>query len=278
MAAFDAFNANGLHSVQIGRVGPGGYLVGGLNALTATDVNTYSEMYKIEGAQSVDFTIGQPVTVPSRAYNNVVANYDYGPDELQSMTMVCGQRDMLFLQAATGINMITIAGRKGHPGITSSGTRNRLVMLLTSEAKDYVSGNAPSWAHLWLFNCSVMDVSSPFTYRGERLWNVSITINPSTVTPFGVTTQSLLSLESHTHYEEVGTYRITAGTYVGNGTADDITTIQDPVSTGASAAWVETTGFAAGTVSAIAANTITLSAAPGSGKFVIVTYGFENWE
>ncbi|MBK8138386.1 MAG: hypothetical protein IPK52_21660 [Chloroflexi bacterium] len=75
--------------------------------------------------------------------------------------------------------------------------------------------------------------------------------------------------------------RVTFVTFVRDNSAVNIPTSQKPVSTGTSKGTVETTGFAAATISSVDDATpynLVYSAAPGSGKFAVARHEFVSWE
>lgn len=275
---FKQWIAAGWDSLQIGRRGPGGYLVGGLAELDATDTNTYSEMYHVIGANSAGYTFNQPQVVDVQGDDRSLGTFKYAAGTNPSFPVTLAARDMNVLQIVTGVAPTAFMDGYLHPGISDEYPRNRVIALLSRQAQFTLSGNDTGYEHLLLLNVDITDVSQNRAYQAAGSWELNFTLNPSNVDFNGLATSASTGRVSTFGYEFTTSKRVTMGAFVGNGTADDITTIQDPISTTLSSVWVETTGFAAGTVSAVGANQLTLSAAPGSGKFAIVSYEFTDWE
>lgn len=282
MVVYDKWIAAGLDSIQVFQRSATGHITGGLTALTSANTNTYSEGYRAIGANNAPVSrpdVGR-VNVPGD--DIVLGQFQFAATELPSFTLTMSAMDMDFAEMLTGIAPYDLAGGTTHPGVPDYVTRRNVTLLLSRQAQSQVTGSlgAQMWEHLWLLNCSMVLTSNPFQYQTAATWDWNVTVSKSGVLPWGATTVETYNLPSMTEVIQTATYRMTAGAFVGNNSADTITTIQDPVSAAHAKAYVQTVDneFASATVSSVGTNSVTLGAAPASGKFAVVVYGFENWE
>jgi hypothetical protein len=190
--------------------------------------------------------------------------------------------DFRFLAAISGVTTVTEAEEVMQPFGMTGVTRAGMILLFTSKAKSQDSGtlNSSGYSHLLLMNCEVTDMGAGSAHQAGATRRYRVTANLSTTLPDGRLVSTVFSTVPggrcagiEFHSED----RVSYAVLVGDAAATDIVTSYQPVSVGTSKATVETTGFAAATVSSVDTTApfgLVLSGAPGSGKFAIGRYEF----
>jgi hypothetical protein len=151
---------------------------------------------------------------------------------------------------------------------------------LSRDLKSKVSGQvgATGFSHLEILNATITYLGTAMNYRGVETHQFQITCNLADNLADGRTVVSVHTETDQLRYRLRSTdKRYTYVSFVGDNAIDDITVPYKPISVAKSKATVETTGFAAATVSAVVTTApylLTLSAAPGSGKFAVARYEF----
>lgn len=282
MVVYKKWIAAGFDSMQIGRRSSTGHLVGGLTALTVSDTNQYSEMYRLRGANNAPVANPQPIRVNIEGDNQVLGQFQFAANELPSFELTLTAMDVDFAQVVSRIDAYPIAGGTSHPGVPDYITRENVTILFSrnAQSQEAASLGVQMWEHLWLFNCDMVLTGGPFVTQGGTSWTWSVTVSKTSVLPWGPTTVETFDTPSMTSLMQTSTYRITAGAFVGNNAATSFTTTQDPVSAAHASVWVQdgSNVFTAGTVNSVGTNSFTLGAAPASGKYGVIVYGFEDWE
>jgi len=170
-------------------------------------------------------------------------------------------------------------------GATYYPSANQLWLMLTRQSKSLVTGStgAKLYEHLEIPRAEVSFLGSALNFQGAAEYNWSVTVNPTDVLPDGRSVSTVFTDAPDgmvSYILHSSDYRMTRTAFVGDGTITAIPISYKAASAGKTHATVETTGFAAGTVSSVSTSspyTATLSAAPGSGKFSIVTHQFLNF-
>jgi hypothetical protein len=279
MTIYKQWIAAGFDSLQIGRRSSTGHLVGGLTALAVSDTNEYSEMYRIVGANAAPVANPTPTRVNIQGDDAVLGQFQFAATELPSFELTM---DFELSEVLSRIDAYPIAGGTSHPGVPDFITRENVTLLFSRKAQSQAPGSlgAQMWEHLWLFNCDMVLTSSNYNWQGGAQWTYSVTLSKTDVLPWGPTTTETYNTPSLTYLMESATYRITAGAFVGDNSAVTFTTTQDPVSTAHTSVWVQNGSdeFTSVTLASVGTNAFTLNAAPGSGKFGVIVYGFQDWE
>ncbi len=281
--SYTAVTAAGFDNMQWGRRSAAGYLTGGSTNLTAANTGLSASMTRHRGALAADIQLPEPTLVPIPGDNAVIATFQFDSDQPVTFVLEMSVLDQAFQQAISGVTAVTEDGEPMMPFGFSGATRNGLILLFTSDAKSAVSAtlNSSGYQNLLLYNCEVSYIGAAFNNRGARVFRYRITANAAANLPDGRAVSAVFSTVSGgvmLGHEFSSVNRVSMACLVGDASEDTITTAYDPVSTGTTKATVETTGFAAATDSSVAANSIVLSAAPGSGKFAIGRYEFVAFE
>lgn len=282
MTIYKQWIAAGFDSLQIGRRSSTGFLVGGLTALTVSDTNQYSEMYRIVGANAAPVANPQPTRVNIQGDDAVLGQFQFASTELPAFELTLTAMDLELSEVLSRVDAYPIAGGTSHPGVPDFITRENVTMLLQRKAQSQAPASlgAQMWEQLWLFNCDMVLTAVNYNWQGGAQYTYSVTLSKTGILPWGPTTTETFNTPSMTYLMQTSTYRITAGAFVGNNAATSFTTTQDPVSAAHASVWVQdgSNVFTAGTVNSVGTNSFTLGAAPASGKYGVIVYGFEDWE
>lgn len=285
MADVLSFIAAGLDSIQWAYRHSGGWSAGAANLL-ASDTGESSSMARLLGANAAPFQQNQPNIVNIPGDNTSLGQFMFKPTDRPTFQLTVSVNDFTFKGAISNLATVDEGDWKWSPNPPAGTVLNPMILLLSRNNQSQDSGSVgdEGWEHLLLFNTQLTYLGSGYNTQGAAVYLFQVIVNDSDTLHDGRTIQSVFGTQKMDSFEWSSANRVTMVTFVGDGTADDVVLTQKPLSplnTAVTRATVETTGFAAGTVSAVdvtAPYGVTLSAAPGSGKFAIITHEFQNWE
>jgi hypothetical protein len=277
--SYTAVTKAGFDSLQWGYRSTAGYFTGGVTNLAATDTGDSSNMTRYNGALNANITLPTPTEVNILGDDTRIAIFQFDGTENIAFDMEMSVNDFRFLAAISGVANVTESAEVMQPFGMTGVTRAGMILLFSSKAKSQDSGtlNSAGYSHLLLMNCEVTDLGAGSAHQAGSTRRYRVTANLSDTLPDGRTVATVFptvpggkcaGIEFHS------VNRVSYAVLVGDAAEDTITTAYDPVSTATTKATVETTGFAAATVSSVSALSIVLNAAPGSGKFAPARYEF----
>lgn len=284
MSAITKWAAGGWKSAQYAHRSPLGYMTGAAG-LAVTDTGESSSMARYRGANTADVSQPEPTIVNIPGDNTTIAQFAFDGDGLMTFIMVMSIKDNDFHYAATGLQAIADGDTEAMPE-NQSGTQNPLFLLFTRDLKSQKAGQvgAAGYEHLELYNCGVQYLGSAWGTKAAVEYRYRVTVNNVDVLPDG----RLVSAVYPTAPGGLmpGITRTSDNLYsysmlVGDGVETQIVTAYKPISIAKSKATLETTGFAADTVTAIditAPYGITPTGTPASGKIAVARYEFLNYE
>ncbi len=280
MSAITKWIGAGFDSFQWSLIDDTANCMNGTANLDATDVGTASPMGRYIGASSAPFAIpaGAPVSV--QGDNVELGSFDFGSDGAVTFTIGMNALDTAFLNAIQGTANVSDGDSEVTPILDSGYIQPRFFLLLSRDLQSKVSGQvgAKGFSHLEILNATITYLGTGYNYRGVESHQFQVTCNRADNLADGRTVASVHTETEQLRYRiRTSDKRYTYVSFVGNNVLTDIPVPYKPVSVAKSKATVETTGFAAATVNAIdntSPYAITLSAAPGSGKFAVVRYEF----
>lgn len=282
---YTAVTKAGFDSLQWSHRASTGYMTGIAN-LTSASTNTGSTMGRVKGTLNANITLPQPTVVNILGDDTRIAVYQFDSTEPITFEVEMSVHDFTFLTGTHSVDAVTESAEVMLPFGMTGVTYNGLILLFSSKAKSQVSAtlNSAGYSHILLFNCEVTDLGSSFAHQTANTRRLRITANTSAYLPDGRTVASVFADVPGgvcAGIEFTSANRVTFVTFVGDNSAVNIPTSQKPVSTGTSKGTVETTGFAAATISSVDDSTpynLVYSAAPGSGKFAVARHEFVSWE
>jgi hypothetical protein len=281
-----AVTSAGFDALQYSRRSSAGVLVGAANLTPTTDDGESSGMARYNGALSASITLPTPTEVNILGDDTRLAVYQFDGVNPIAFDVEMSVHDFAFKQAAEGVSYVTEAEEVMMPIGATGLTRNGLICLFTSRSKSQDSGslNVAGYDHVLLFNTEWTDLGRGHAHQAANTRRWRVTANTSDTLPDGRTVASVfptvpngtcVGIEFHS------TNRVSFAALMGDATATDIVTSYKPVSTATSKATVETTGFAAATISSVDVTDpygLVLSAAPGAGKLAVGRYEFLVYE
>ena len=278
------FTSAGADNLQWSYIAPSGYITGAAN-LDATDTGTSSSAARFKGLNNAAVALPDTTKVATQGDDTILANFMFGASAPFTFNITTQALDTAFLAAACGVTIVTEAERTMFAGATYYPSANQLWLMLTRQSKSLVTGStgAKLYEHLEIPRAEVSFLGSALNFQGAAEYNWSVTVNPTDVLPDGRSVSTVFTDAPDgmvSYILHSSDYRMTRTAFVGDGTITAIPISYKAASAGKTHATVETTGFAAGTVSSVSTSspyTATLSAAPGSGKFSIVTHQFLNF-
>lgn len=284
MPGITNYNAAGFAALQWSRRASGGWITGALN-LAVADEGDSSGMARYKGANTADFALTEPTTVNIPGDDGTRAIFQFDGDGLPQFILEMSDFDQSFYAAARGLASVADGDVQATPLPFVGSIGNPLTLMLTRRLKSAKLGQvgAAGYEHLPLLNCEVGFLGSGYNTKGAAVWRWQVTCNNADVLPDG---RSVSSVFADAPNGEIGAmlltsdYLYTYNAFVGDGIVTSPVLVQKPISVAKTKSTVETTGFAAGTVSAIDTSSpfgYTLSAAPGAGKYAIARYEFANW-
>lgn len=262
-----------------------GYLTGSAG-LTVANTGTSSSMARYRGANTADFALPAPTIVNIPGDDGTRAVFMFDGDGLPTFTMEMSDFDTVFYAAATGLTVVTDGETEAVPMAFAGGSANALGLMFTNRLKSQKAGQvgAAGYEHLELFNCECRYLGRGYNTKGAVVYRWQVIANNVDTLWDG---RDLSSVYTTAPNGELGAVirtsdnRFSYSVLVGDNAVTAVTTAYKPISTAKSKATVETTGFAADTVTAIdttAPYGITPTATAGSGKIQTVRYEFVNYE
>jgi hypothetical protein len=281
-----AVTSAGFDALQYSRRSSAGVLVGAANLTPTTDDGESSGMARYNGALSASITLPTPTEVNILGDDTRLAVYQFDGVNPVAFDVEMSVHDFAFKQAAEGVSYVTEAEEVMMPIGATGLTRNGLIVLFTSQAKSYDSGslNVAGFSHVLLFNTEWTDLGRGHAHQAANTRRWRVTANMSDTLPDGRLISTVFPTVpggQAVGFEFTSTNRVSYAAIMGDATETDIITPYKPVSVETSKATVETTGFAAATVSSVDVTDpygIVLSAAPGAGKLAVSRYEFQNYE
>lgn len=284
MANIQEFAAAGFDSLQWAYRNSNGWHAGEAN-LTSSNTNTSSNMARFRGASSFAFAIPAPPTVVIQGDDGQIANFVFDSSDVLTFNMVTTGMDYDFLSATQGTSIVTEGEWETIPGVITGATRPQLCLLASRKLKGIAGSSGDSgYEHLEILNCEVVYLGSPRDFQAANQHNWQVTLNFSDTLLDG---RAVSAVHSDAPNGELAFRMFTTGarfsyaTLIGNGAATAVVTSYKPISTARCKATIETTGFAADTVTAIdttAPYGITGTGTAASGKAHIFRYEFLNFE
>jgi hypothetical protein len=280
--SYDAVTKAGFDNLQWARRSSAGYLVGSTTVLAAADTGDSASMARYKGALNSNVTLPTPTEVNILGDDTRIAIYQFDSTSSIAFDLEMSVRDFNFIKAFSGLSHVTEAEEVMMPFGATGLTRNGMILQFTSQAKSQDSGtlNTAGFSHLLLFNCEISDLGAGAANQAGGTWRYRVTANLSDTLPDGRLVATVFPTVPGGACAGIEYHSVSRTSYsvlVGDAAEDTITTLYDPKSTTSTKISVETTGFAAGTVSSVAANAIVANAAPGSGKFLIGRYEFNSF-
>lgn len=278
------FTSAGADNFQWSFISSTGYITGAAN-LTASNTGIASTAARFKGINNVALTLPEQTTISTQGDDTILANFRFGPSAPFTFNFTTQALDTAFLAAACGVTIITEVDRTMFAGSTYYPAMNQLWLSWSRQSKSLVTGStgAKLYETVEFPRAEVSFLGSAFNYQGAAEYNWSVTVNPTDVLPDGRSVATVFTDAPDGQVSYImhsSDYRMTRTAFVGDNAIVAIPVSYKAVSAAKTQATVETTGFAAGTVSSVSTTspyTATLSAAPGSGKFAIVTHQFANF-
>jgi hypothetical protein len=281
-----AVTSAGFDALQYSYRSSAGALVGAANLVVTTDNGESSNMARYNGALSASITLPTPTEVNILGDDTRLAVYQFDGVNPIAFDVEMSVHDFAFKQAAEGVSYVTEAEEVMMPIGATGLTRNGLIALFTSRSKSQDSGslNVAGYDHVLLFNTEWTDLGRGHAHQAANTRRWRVTANTSDTLPDGrlistvfptVPNGTCVGIEFHS------ANRVSFAAIMGDNTETDIVTPYKPVSTATTKATVETTGFAAATVSSVDVTDpygLVLSAAPGAGKLAVGRYEFLVYE
>lgn len=285
MAGITKWNGAGFDSLQWTHRSALGYLTGAAN-LTVANVGLSSSMARYRGANTSDFTLPAKTIVNIPGDDGTRATFQFDGDGLPTFNLDMSDFDAVFYAAATGQTVVTDGDTQAVPMPFVGGTSNVLGLMFTNRLKSQTAGQvgAAGYEHLELFNCECSYLGHAWNTKGAIVYRWQVVANNVDVLWDG---RSVDAVYTTAPAGELGAVirtsdnRFSYSVLVGDAAETDITTAYKPISIAKSKATLETTGFAADTVTAIDIVTpygITPTGVPGSGKISVARYEFLNYE
>lgn len=284
MAGATITTGAGFDSVQFSRRSSAGYATGRAG-LTSANTTVYSEAYRLIGANASEITLGEPVVVTNKGDDQPIAQFQFNPTTLPSFGLTTVSQDFTFNNMVSSLSNKTLGGATINAGTPNGIDLNQVITLYTRQAQSLesaTSGDA-QYEHFLFLNSQVRKVGNPLSFQSEGSYTHTVTASNAKRTAWGETLPTAFTGLAQTPLLYMTSqYRMTFGAFVGDNADVAFDVLQTPV--GASNAWAfkesasGSNSFSSATISDITSKTVTLSAAPASGAFVIIFYEFEEWE
>lgn len=285
MSAITKWAAAGWEALQWSYRSNLGYLTGAAG-LTVASTGTSSSMARHLGANTADIALPDPTIVSIPGDNTTIAQFQFDGDGFPEFTIEMSVFDSVFHAAVTGLTAATDGDTEMSQFAFGAYTSNPMFLMLTRDLKSQKAGQvgAKGYEHLELFNTAVRFLGSGFTTKGAAVYRYRVTCNDTDILPDGRTLSTVFSTAPNGRLGGIirsADNRYSYSVLVGDNAETDVTTAYKPISIAKSKAVIETTGFAADTVTAIDTSApygITATGTPGSGKILTVRYEFLSWE
>lgn len=265
----------GLDAIHVAGRTPGG-LFAGYGQLTVADTGDDSGMRRLRGAQVAPVGILEPNRVPVTGDNGRITTFQFASDADNAFTIEMGITDKDFEAFAQGSAVKTIGewdmGLLGSLGPTFAD----VMWLLTRDAQSQESDslNSAGFENMLVLSSQAFPLGDDqFNYQEAGGSRYSAIANQANTSPWGADIGTDFTLADGMVITWFSQYRCMLHCFIGDGTTDDIVVDYTPVTAAKTKAFNATDNVAL-TVSSITAGTktVTLSAAPGSGKLCVVIY------
>jgi hypothetical protein len=284
MANIQEFAAAGFDSLQWSYRNTNGWHAGEAN-LTAANTGISSNMARFRGASSFAFAIPAPPTVAVQGDDGLLASFQFDTSDVLTFNMVTTGMDFDFLNAVQGTAIVTEGEWETTPGIITGAVRPQMILLASRRIKGLAGSSGDSgFEHLEIINAEISYLGSSRDFQAANQHNWQVTLNFADTLPDGRAVNAVhadapngeLSFRMFTTAA-----RFSYATLVGDNSVTQVTTSYKPITTARAKATLETSGFAANTVTAIdttAPYGVTGTGTPASGKAFVVRYEFLNYE
>lgn len=283
MTATTIYTGAGLDSIQISKRSSAGYATG-IAGLTSASTNTYSEAYRLIGANAAEITVNDRTRVSIQGDDTAIAQFTFGPTDLPSFGLTMSAEDFTLANTITGLSNLTLGSAIVNAGVPNEIVPEPLVIMASRQAQSLASATSgdAQWVHKVILNGQISPVNDSYTFQGGASFTHTITATNAKRTAWGqLISSAFTGIVSNSILTITSENRLTFGAFVGNNAATTFAVTQLPVGATYAKAFVEsgsgTNSFSAATISSITTNTVTLSAAPASGAFVIIFFEFDEW-
>lgn len=176
-------------------------------------------MLQVFGLQDFPFAAADPQTPSQRGNKGALARFVYPAAELPSSTLTAGAANYSFEALAETKTVATYGGGKfiGHQGATI--TFRDLLLLVVGDAKSIESGNTGGmWEGRLIFYSNVYGKGrNSFNDSAVPTYDYTVTSNPSSVLPFGVTCTTAFGVASFPYVDFTWPYKPILHRWTGDG-------------------------------------------------------------